>query len=279
MCIGGGDGGAGKIAKEQRKDEVQRQARIRDGMAQIAAIFDGQRSGTNPVAAYDPTKTYYRENGTVFDPNRNPEDLLNDDIPGNAPPGFVSPPNHSGAELAGMGKLFSGFNQQGGFGDEFYGKTRQSYMDYARPQAERQATDAREQLIYALARTGNLDGSAAIKKGADLQYNIDQANIDIGNEALNQENRMRTNVEDTRSGLVSQLNATGDSTAASQAALRSFANLSRPPGFSPLGSLFAGFTQGLSAIGSNAGNSYSGLARGGGRSLFGPSPASQRMVA
>lgn len=165
----------------------------------------------------------------------------------------------------------------GGFNDAFYKQRANNYVDYAMPQLERQATSTRDSLIYALSRAGNLDSSAAIKRNADLTEEANQQRIGIANTGLDQANTLRGQVENTRSGVVSQLNATGDSSAASDAALRSAQGLYQPAGYSPLGNVFASFAQTLAGIGSNAGNGYGGFAGGGGGGLFG-GKSSQRVV-
>ena len=203
MCFGGGGGAAEDIAQAQRSDEVARQNRIKQGMAQIDQVF----------GAFDPA---------------------------------------------------------------FYQKRADAYMAYASPQIEQQQADARKQLIYALARTGNLDSSAANEKSAELVEEGNQERINAANEALNQENALRNQVENTRGNVVAELNATGDAEAASNSALRASQNLNQPAGFSPLGNLFMNFLSTVAGIGSRAGNGYSGFV--GSPSLFGPSSGSSRVV-
>lgn len=202
MCFG--DGGAGKMAKQQRAEEQARQARIKAGMSSLDGVF-------------------------------------------------------------------------GGFNDAFYRKRADDYSAFAMPQLERQAKTARERLIYALSRAGNLDSSAAIRSNADLNDEMNQQRVTIANAGMDQSNQLRSQVENTRGNVVAQLNATGDNDAASAAALRSVANLNQPAGFSPLGNLFADFAQTAAGIGSNAGSGYGGFS-GGGRSLFGSGSGSSRVV-
>jgi hypothetical protein len=165
----------------------------------------------------------------------------------------------------------------GGFGEPFYQQQAQNYIDYATPQINRQAEDARKQLVYALSRTGNLASSAAAEKSADLEQDVNDQRVGIANTGLDRANQTRNQVESIRSGVVAELNATGDNEAAAQAAIRNATNLTTPQGYSPLGQMFQSFTTGLSAIGSNPGNGFSGFA--GGRGLFSPRGAgSQRVV-
>lgn len=176
---------------------------------------------------------------------------------------------------SGMSKIDGAF---AGFNDDFYNARKRAYLDYALPGVERQAADARRGLIFALSRNGNLDSSAAIFKDRELTREADQARLDVGNVALDQANRTRADVENVRSGLVAQLNATGNDQAAAAAALRQAQNLNMPQGFSPLGQLFANFAAGLSRIGSNEGNGYGGFFGGASSGYPMSSTGSQRVV-
>lgn len=173
--------------------------------------------------------------------------------------------------MSAIDRAFSGFN------DDFYKKRADAYTAYAMPQVDRQAGDARRNLIYALSRTGNLDSSAAINRNADLTEEANQQRIGVANAGMDQANQLRGQVENTRGNVVSQLNATGNDSAAAAAAMRSVENLNQPAGYSPLGNLFASFANSLSGIGANAGNGFSGFA-GRGSSLYSPSSSSQRVV-
>ena len=190
MCFGG-DGGAGKIAAQQRADEAARQARIQSGMARINDIF-------------------------------------------------------------------------GGFGDDYYAARAKAYTDYATPQLDRAYKSAKDNMIYALDRSGILNSSAAINKNASLSDDFDQSRLDIANKAQDTANQARQNVENIRSNIVTQLNATGDDSAAADAAVRQATALNQPAGaYSPLAGLFSNFTDSLAAIGSNARNNYGGFFGGG----------------
>lgn len=59
---------------------------------------------------------------------------------------------------------------------------------------------------------------------------------------INYENDARNNVEQARSGLISQLNATADVASTVNAASSRAAALSAPQGYSPLGQMFGAFT-------------------------------------
>lgn len=155
------------------------------------------------------------------------------------------------------------------FNDNFFAGRRDAYVDYATPQIERQESDARRKLILALAGTGNLDSSAAIRKNAELGRDANEARVTATNEGINVANRTRGDVENARSNLVSMLNATGDSSAASSAAMREVGRLGEAEGFSPLGQVFASFLAGVSQIASNASNGYRGILGGSGGAKVG----------
>lgn len=184
-------------------------------------------------------------------------------------------------EVARQQRIASGMTQIdgafSGFNDDFYNKIKQNYVNYATPELDRQTGQARDNLIYALSRNGNLDSSAFIKKNNDLQHEADTARIGIADTGLNQANAMRGNVENTRSGVVAELNATSNSDAATATAMRQANNLNVPQGYTPLGNLFANFAGTLGQIGSSAGTNYGGFV-GGGRGLFSPSSGAQRVV-
>lgn len=175
---------------------------------------------------------------------------------------------------AGMAQIDSIF---GKFNDSFYDKRGSDYLSYVMPDIEKQAADQHENLIYALARTGNLDSSAANFKSAELAEAANKQRVAAANEAVNQENALRSQVEQARGNVVAELNATGNDTAAANSALRTVANLNQPAGFSPLGNLFAAFADSVARIGSRAGNGYNGLI-GGGTPLFSTGSGSARVV-
>lgn len=134
----------------------------------------------------------------------------------------------------------------GQFDDEYFGGLRQSFVDYARPQLDDQMSDARKQLTFALARSGNLDSSTRGEQSADLQERYDLNLQDIADQGREYETTARNNVEQARGDLVAQLQLTGDNTGAANAALSRARALSTPPTYSPLGQLFQDSTAMLS---------------------------------
>ncbi|ODT60955.1 MULTISPECIES: hypothetical protein [Paracoccus] len=129
------------------------------------------------------------------------------------------------------------------FTPEFFSGIADSYQNFASPQLQDQHQDANKQLTFDLARGGKLDSSTRATQGGELQKIYSLGQQQIADQALAQQNAARNSVEDARSGLISQVNATGDATGATNAARARAEALSRPAGdFSPIGDMFQGFT-------------------------------------
>lgn len=155
-------------------------------------------------------------------------------------------PEEQFQEMLASGKLYGA---SGGFNDAYYDGIAQSYLDWANPQLEKQHTDANRSLVYDLARGGKLDSSTRATKGAELQESYDLNQQQIADKALGVKNEAKGSVEDARAALISQLNATGDATGATNAAINRMSALSQPAGnYSTLANMFADFT---GALGTN----------------------------
>ena len=131
------------------------------------------------------------------------------------------------------------------YDNTFYDQRSDAYLDYAKPQLQRQFGDVYTKLVSALSRGGILQSSVGARKLGDLQRDYDlqkQALIDTG---LDYANQARRNIEDTRSSLIMDLQASADPAAAQQAALARAQVLSAMPKFSPLGDLFTNVTAGI----------------------------------
>lgn len=145
------------------------------------------------------------------------------------------------------------------FNDDFYSGRRQGFLDYANPQLDDQYADTRKQLTYWLDGRGLLDSSIRAQKEAELQKKYDLNKRSVTDQALEYENTSRNQVSDARSGLIRDLQATGDASGAQQAAVNRATALSAQPTFSPLASLFGDFTGALATQASlERGEAYSG---------------------
>lgn len=261
MGIGGGSSGSNEAALA-RKDEEERQARIRAGTERINSIFDGQTVGSGALgagSAYDPNATYYLEDGSVWSPQAfsgfgaSPTTLPNgrtssgravEATPSRVRGGGANAlsPEDQFAQMLASGKLYSGATKSGGFGDDFFSSRRKAFLDYASPQLEDQYAKAGRELTYALDRGGNLNSSVRGEKAGELQKLYDLNKQQIADQALSYETDTRNSVEDARAGLISTLNATGDAEGAAKSALARASALSQAPSYSALGQLFTDFT-------------------------------------
>ena len=219
-----------------RADEQARQDKIRAGTQRINGIFDGTASGkrgVNPVTGpLDPNRTYYNADGTVYSPQG-----------GRQGRGQMAAPDvYEGVVDNAQNTAAGVFN---GFNDQFFNGRRQAYIDYAQPQLDTQYNDARRQLTYALARSGTLDSSERARQEGVLQREYDVQRQNIADQGLSYSTQARTAVEDARANLIATLNATGDTEGATNAAIARAQTLSQPAAFSPLGQLFANFTNAL----------------------------------
>ncbi|RWA81508.1 MAG: hypothetical protein EOQ31_31690 [Mesorhizobium sp.] len=275
--MGGKNDGADE-AKRARQDEEARQARIRQGTQRINTIFDGGTTVSGQLAggaAYDPTKTYYNSDGSIWAPQAAPSNPfqgirdLGNDMFGNRGGGregdhggyvsgaeqgraalgraftrYLTPEQQFAAALK-NGGLYSAKNTTTGFNNDFFDARKQAYLDYADPQLQDQYNDANRQLTFSLARSGLLDSSARGEKLGDLQKLYDTQKQAIADKALSYETGARNSVEDARANLIQTLNATGDAEGAANSALARSQALSQPDAYSPLGQLFTDFTNGL----------------------------------
>jgi len=133
----------------------------------------------------------------------------------------------------------------GQFDDNFFGRNRQAFKDFAMPQLDSQFRDASRDLTFDLARSGLLNSSVRGEQSGRLQRLYDSNRQQITNEALSREQQQRNAVEGARSDLVSLLQTTGDARGVASQALSRANMLSQPQPFSPLGQLFTDFTAGL----------------------------------
>lgn len=127
------------------------------------------------------------------------------------------------------------------YGDNFYNQRGQDYMAFATPTMMENYRTTKNNLAYGLARNGILNSSAAVKDNADLNTNLAENTNTITNAAQDQENQLRTQVQNSRNNLTSQLIASGDPSTASEGAAAATAGLSAPGAFQPLGNMFGDF--------------------------------------
>lgn len=135
------------------------------------------------------------------------------------------------------------------FTDDFYKGRLDAFSNYAMPQLDDQFGDARKQLTFDLARSGNLQSSTRASKEGDLNTLYDTNKRGVLDQALGEEGKARNAVEGARGELMTMLNSTGDAEGAASSAIHRATALSQPAAFSPLSQMFANFT---SALGTQA---------------------------
>lgn len=129
-------------------------------------------------------------------------------------------------------QTFSAFNP------EFYAKRAQDYTNYAMPQLYNQLRQTQKNMAYGLMGQGLQGSSAMQSRLSDLRRETDVQKQGIVDSGISQAQDLRKQVEGQRSGLVGQLNASGDTTAAAQGALRALGTYTAPSAFAPIGNLF-----------------------------------------
>lgn len=162
MCIPGlfGGTGTGKIAKQQRAEEVARQQRIASGMARINAIFDNPTSGFN--------EDFYKRRGQAFTDYATPE--LDHEY-GDAKRQLVYALTRSG-----LNQSQAGFDKNAELSREFdrnridIANKSLDYENDARAKVE----SARGQIVNQLNATGDdqAAGDAALRQSQQLQMPI-----------------------------------------------------------------------------------------------------------
>ena len=143
----------------------------------------------------------------------------------------------------GTTRVNSIFDRQ--FNDDYFNRQRDAYVNYATPQLDDQRANANKELIFAMDRGGQLDGSARASLAGELQKKYDLQRQKVQDDALNFRTGAMNNVEDARAGLVATLNATGDAQGAANSALSRASALSQPTAYNPISNMFADFTNTL----------------------------------
>lgn len=134
------------------------------------------------------------------------------------------------------------------FNDEFFGTQQQAFLDNALPQLDDQFKQAQKDLIFALSRGGLLQSSTAAQRQRALNEERARFERQLNDQAVAFANQGRSNLETTRSNLISQLNATEDPALAASSAAREAGLLNTPPTFDPLGQFVFNAAEGLKEL-------------------------------
>jgi hypothetical protein len=151
------------------------------------------------------------------------------------------------------------------FDDDFFGKRKQSYLDFATPQLDRQYQDQMRQLTAALARSGNLNSSLRGSLMGELQREYDTGKLSLADSALGYADAARAGVKDAQARLRKSNAELADPGVIDESALAEAQGLLVAPKFDNLGQM-------LSNLSANVGSPMSAFntPRGtGGMQLYG----------
>lgn len=126
----------------------------------------------------------------------------------------------------------------GEFDDNFFSKRQKDYQAAMQPDVDRQFKEAQGNIMYGLARTGNLGSSERTRQLGVVGRERDAAALKVADKGLEYANQARAQVEQSRTDLLNQLNATSDAQLASNQAANRMGVLRASPAFEGLGSLF-----------------------------------------
>lgn len=126
------------------------------------------------------------------------------------------------------------------FTPDYYDKMTGAYEDYYKPQVNQQYDDAKKQLTFNLARSGNSESTAGNDLFSRLDQQLADQNTQTANDAIAATGKQRGNVASQRSNLYSLNTSAADPTQAGAQAQQSALALQQPVSYSPLGSIFAG---------------------------------------
>lgn len=138
-------------------------------------------------------------------------------------------------------------DEQEGYDDEFHNRHRENYMDYARPEIEQERSDAGEELVYALAGTGQGESSIAVESKADLEDQHQQGLEEARREGQRLADESRQELSEQRDRM-SQLAQSGASADTMRSSLESAGDtLQKKRQGDPVGPVFESLTSGLLA--------------------------------
>jgi hypothetical protein len=144
------------------------------------------------------------------------------------------------------------------FNPAYYGKYQKAYTDFYNPQIDDQYAQARGKLTAALAGRGNLESTAGINQLGQLQKQNDIAKTTVANQGQDAVNTLKSNVEKSKSDLVSLNASAADPSAIDNRASGEATALAAPPAFSPIGQVFSSFLAPLLSAGFSGGGGYGG---------------------
>lgn len=266
MC---GGGGSDDGVKYQRAQERKRQAQIAQGKSTLERLFapleGGEYVEDAPYRTMSPDALRARLDeitGLSRQRARGSHDSIGDAITAVLQPHTLVRP-----ELEALGftpdqitsldadhylglrdaQTTHGMKLNEGVSDPIWQQQTEAYIDFANPQLDRQFTDAREDLAFALSRQGQSAGSVAGERWADLGEDFSLRKQEVADTARGYGNQAKSDIAKQKQSLLTMLSATADSGSTAEAAKSAVASMRSTPGFQPLGPLFQNTTAGLAA--------------------------------
>lgn len=256
-------GGSSSAAKEANRMEQERQARITASINAINDIFDPKayKQGTNAATAFDPNKTYYNKDGSVFDGrkkfnvNSSSGNAFNQ-IVGNIVDQVGQTSGSASAwdmdkinKAIANGELFTGVEtvKPENKREKLYDEQRQAVYDINAKDVNRQYGDAEKANRFGLARNGLMGGSADVDSNARLQEMTNEGLVKAGGIADNASSSLRSADESARQSLIAMAQSGIDTGTAQQMAQQQLESSSqRAQGErsgASIGNLFGGLSQ------------------------------------
>lgn len=155
-------------------------------------------------------------------------------------------------EEARQARIASGMTQIGeifGDTDEIISQRRGALEGYYLPQLDKQFSDAKDDLTFALSRSGQLTSSTAGTKQADLAEAFGLERAGIESNISSDLSSTQSNIAQQRQALEATLRASGDATAASNQALSAVTTFREDsPTLNPIGNVFYGLADGIGSV-------------------------------
>lgn len=283
LCHKGGDGGASAM----RRQEEERQARINAAIKAINDIFDPPeyKQGTNAASEFDPDKTYYNKDGSVFD-GRKKFNVNSGNLFNNVVGSIVNTMGQAGGNTAwdtdkinkaiANGELFTGVEtvKPENKREKLYDEQRQAVYDINAKDVNRQYGDAEKANRFGLARNGLMGGSADVDSNARLQEMTNEGLVKAGGIADNASSSLRSADESARQSLIAMAQSGIDTGSAQQMALKQLESSSQKAqgerSGASIGNLFGGLSQAYLRGNTNqiaAQNAVNGYGYNGGNSV------------
>lgn len=131
------------------------------------------------------------------------------------------------------------------FTPDYYEKIRKNFDDFYLPQMENQYQDARQGLVYQLARSGLSDSSVRSDKYGELNEQMALAKQQMQVKGEDYIQQRKTDVQRAQTNVLGQLQQSADAEGAARDAADAALTTSQVQGYDPLGQLFTDATWGL----------------------------------